>query len=75
MSRFVGMLADSRSFLPYTQNAHFRRIRCATLGRDMEAGLLPKDFALVGGLVRDMGDNNAARYFGFNLPALPDQSS
>ncbi len=70
LSRFVGMLTDSRSFLSYTRHEYFRRILCNMLGRDMEAGLIPRDFGLVGGLVRDVGYNNAAQYFGFKVPAL-----
>ena len=69
LSTFVGMLTDSRSFLSYTRHEYFRRILCRKLGREMEGGLLPRDFALVGGLVRDVSYRNAARYFGFGLPA------
>lgn len=65
LSRFVGMLTDSRSFLSYTRHEYFRRILCNLLGRDMDAGLLPRDFELVGGLVRDICYHNAVRYFGF----------
>ncbi len=59
------MLTDSRSFLSYTRHEYFRRILCNLLGRDMDAGLLPRDFELVGGLVRDICYHNAVRYFGF----------
>jgi len=69
LSRFVGMLTDSRSFLSYTRHEYFRRILCNLLGRDLEDGLIPPDFALVGGMVRDISYGNAARYFGFNVPA------
>ncbi len=69
LSRFVGMLTDSRSFLSYTRHEYFRRILCNLLGRDMEAGLMPMDFGLVGGMVRDIAYRNAARYFGFKVPA------
>ncbi len=65
LSRFVGMLTDSRSFLSYTRHEYFRRILCNLLGRDMDAGLLPRDFDLVGGMVRDICYYNAVRYFGF----------
>ena len=64
---FVGMLTDSRSFLSYTRHEYFRRILCNLLGGEMDAGLLPNDIALVGGLVRDVCYNNAAGYFGFDL--------
>lgn len=72
LSRFVGMLTDSRSFLSYTRHEYFRRILCNLLGTEIEQGLLPTDFELVGGMVQDICYNNAARYFGFSLP---DQSA
>lgn len=71
LSRFVGMLTDSRSFLSFTRHEYFRRILCATLGQEMAQGLLPDDLGLVGELVRDVCYGNAARYFDFGLPALP----
>jgi glucuronate isomerase len=67
---FVGMLTDSRSFLSYTRHEYFRRLLCEILGRDMERGLVPRDFDLVGGMVRDISYNNAATYFGFDLPRI-----
>jgi glucuronate isomerase len=67
LSRFVGMLTDSRSFLSYTRHEYFRRILCNLLGDEMEAGLLPRDLALLGGLVEDVCYGNAARYFDFGL--------
>lgn len=69
LSRFVGMVTDSRSFLSYTRHEYFRRILCNLLGTEMEQGLLPKDFDWIGGLVRDVCYDNAARYFGFSLPS------
>ncbi len=66
LSRFVGMLTDSRSFLSYTRHEYFRRILCNRLGAEMEAGLLPNDPDWIGGLVRDLSYRNAARYFGFD---------
>jgi glucuronate isomerase len=65
LSTFVGMLTDSRSFLSYTRHEYFRRILCNLLGTEMRQGLLPDDVELVGGLVRDVCHDNAARYFGF----------
>lgn len=65
LSRFVGMLTDSRSFLSFSRHAYFRRLLCALLGRDMENGRLPRDFELVGALVRDVCHDNAERYFRF----------
>ena len=67
LSRFVGMLTDSRSFLSYTRHEYFRRILCNLLGKEIDRGLLPKDFDLVGRMVEDICYHNAARYFGFAL--------
>ncbi len=68
LSRFVGMLTDSRSFLSYTRHEYFRRILCDLLGGEMQRGLIPDDMEMVGRMVRDISYNNAARYFGFDLP-------
>jgi glucuronate isomerase len=65
LSQFVGMLTDSRSFLSYTRHEYFRRLLCNILGNDIERGLLPSDFALVGKVVEDISYHNARRYFGF----------
>jgi glucuronate isomerase len=69
LSRFVGMLTDSRSFLSFTRHEYFRRILCSLLGQEMERGELPDDLELVGGLVRDVCYRNAASYFDFGLAA------
>ena len=63
LSRFVGMLTDSRSFLSYPRHEYFRRILCNLLGDDVEKGLLPRDMALLGRMVEDISCNNARRYF------------
>lgn len=68
LSRFVGMLTDSRSFLSFPRHEYFRRILCNILGNDMEKGLIPNDIALVGKMTRDISHNNAAEYFGFDAP-------
>jgi glucuronate isomerase len=65
LSRFVGMLTDSRSFLSYTRHEYFRRLLCNILGRDMQRGLIPDDMELVGGMVADISYRNARDYFGF----------
>jgi len=65
LSRFVGMLTDSRSFLSFTRHEYFRRILCNVLGGDMKRGLVPDDVELVGNMVRDICHGNAAAYFGF----------
>lgn len=67
LSRFVGMLTDSRSFLSYPRHDYFRRILCNLLGTEMEQGLLPDDLGLIGSLVQDVCYRNAVRYFGFEL--------
>lgn len=63
LSRFVGMLTDSRSFLSYPRHEYFRRTLCNLLGSDVEAGLLPNDLALLGQMVEDISFNNARDYF------------
>ncbi|MGD8501807.1 MAG: glucuronate isomerase [Phycisphaerales bacterium] len=63
LSRFVGMLTDSRSFLSYPRHEYFRRILCNLLGDDVEAGLLPDDLELLGKMVEDICFNNAKEYF------------
>lgn len=63
LSRFIGMLTDSRSFLSYPRHEYFRRILCNMLGTWMEEGEIPADFDLVGGMVQDISFNNAKRYF------------
>jgi glucuronate isomerase len=63
LSRFVGMLTDSRSFLSYPRHEYFRRVLCNLLGADVEAGLLPNDMSLLGPMVEDICFNNARSYF------------
>ncbi|UCG57279.1 MAG: glucuronate isomerase [Phycisphaerales bacterium] len=63
LSRFVGMLTDSRSFLSYPRHEYFRRILCNLLGNDVEAGHLPNDLELLGKMVEDICFNNARNYF------------
>lgn len=65
LSRFVGMLTDSRSFLSYTRHEYFRRTLCNLLGTDVERGELPNDPELLGKLVRDISFWNAKNYFDF----------
>jgi glucuronate isomerase len=67
LSRFVGMLTDSRSFLSYTRHEYFRRVLCNLLGTEMERGELPTDRELVGGMVRNICFANARGYFGLEL--------
>jgi len=66
LSRFVGMLTDSRSFLSYPRHEYFRRILCNLLGNDVEKGELPNDMLLIGNMVKDICYNNAVNYFAFD---------
>ncbi len=70
LSRFVGMLTDSRSFLSYVRHEYFRRLLCGMIGADVQAGLIPADEAAVGKLVRDICYDNAAGYFGLQAGKL-----
>jgi glucuronate isomerase len=67
LSRFVGMLTDSRSFLSFSRHEYFRRLLCNLLGADVERGLLPNDRALLNGLVEDVCFRNARAYFQFEV--------
>ncbi len=67
LSRFIGMLTDSRSFLSYPRHDYFRRMLCNILGGEIDQGLLPNDLELIGGMVRDISFNNARDYFDFGL--------
>jgi glucuronate isomerase len=65
VSRFVGMLTDSRSFLSYPRHEYFRRIVCNMFGDEIENGELPHDLPWVGKIIQDISHNNAASYFGW----------
>lgn len=65
LSRFVGMLTDSRSFLSYTRHEYFRRTLCNILGNDVENGEIPDDMELLGSTVENICFNNAKNYFNF----------
>ncbi len=69
LSRFVGMLTDSRSFLSYTRHEYFRRLLCQMIGRWVENGEAPGDEALLGQMVQNICFNNARDYFGIELGA------
>ncbi len=62
LSRFVGMLTDSRSFMSFTRHEYFRRILCNMLGSDMETGILPNDFRFIGSMVENICYTNAKNY-------------
>ncbi|HSO87079.1 MAG TPA: glucuronate isomerase [Draconibacterium sp.] len=63
LSRFIGMLTDSRSFLSYTRHEYFRRTLCNILGNDVENGEIPHDMDLLGKMVENICFNNAKNYF------------
>ena len=66
LSRFVGMLTDSRSFISYPRHEYFRRILCDTLCADIESGRLPaSEMDFIGRMVEDISYNNARNYFAF----------
>ncbi|OHB56199.1 MAG: glucuronate isomerase [Planctomycetes bacterium RBG_13_44_8b] len=67
LSRFIGMLTDSRSFMSFPRHEYFRRILCNILGSDVEAGLLPNNSELLGRMIEDICFNNAKNYFPMTL--------
>ncbi len=69
LSRFVGMLTDSRSFLSYTRHEYFRRLLCQMIGNWVARGEAPADEALLGQMVQNISFNNARDYFGIELGA------
>jgi glucuronate isomerase len=66
LSRFIGMLTDSRSFLSYPRHEYFRRILCNLLGNDVENGEIPDDMKLLGQMVENICYYNAKNYFDFD---------
>jgi glucuronate isomerase len=65
LSRFVGMITDSRSFMSYPRHEYFRRVLCNLIGRDVENGEVPDDDALLGPMIRNICYGNAERYMAF----------
>jgi glucuronate isomerase len=65
LSKFVGMLTDSRSFLSFPRHEYFRRLLCNMFGEEIENGELPNDIPWVGKVVQDICYNNAKKYFNF----------
>lgn len=63
LSRFVGMLTDSRSFLSFPRHEYFRRILCNLFGEEIENGELPNDLAWTGKIIQDICYHNASNYF------------
>jgi len=65
LSRLVGMLTDSRSFLSFPRHEYFRRLVCNIFGEDIENGEIPNDIQWVGKIIQDISYNNAKEYFEF----------
>ena len=64
IANFIGMLTDSRSFMSFIRHEYFRRVLCNLFGKDIERGEMPRDFELVGSMVRDICYGNAKAYLG-----------
>jgi glucuronate isomerase len=73
LSRFVGMLTDSRSFLSFPRHEYFRRILCNLFGEEMEKGELPNDIAWTGKIIQDICYRNAQQYFNWQGITEPAQ--
>jgi len=67
LSRFVGMLTDSRSFLSFPRHEYFRRILCNLIGGEADRGELPDDFEALSELIRAVCFGNAKKHFGFKV--------
>ncbi|MFA6057495.1 MAG: glucuronate isomerase [Taibaiella sp.] len=65
LSKFVGMLTDSRSFLSFPRHEYFRRLLCNLFGTEIENGELPDDIEWIGKVIQDICYNNAKEYFGW----------
>jgi glucuronate isomerase len=68
LSRFIGMLTDSRSFMSFPRHEYFRRVLCDLLGRDVESGQVPDDEKLLGAMVRNICFANARDYLRLEVP-------
>ena len=75
LSRFIGMVTDSRSFMSLPRHEYFRRVLCNLCGSEMEKGDLPNDKALIGSMIRSICFANAERYLGLELPRPSEQKS
>jgi glucuronate isomerase len=73
LSRFVGMVTDSRSFMSFPRHEYFRRVLCDLIGRDMENGEIPDDEMLVGTMIQNICYANAHQYF--NFPTVKSQKT
>ncbi len=68
LSRFVGMVTDSRSFMSYPRHEYFRRVLCNLIGRDVDNDEIPDDDSLVGPMIRNICYSNARGYLNFPEP-------
>jgi len=66
LSKFIGMLTDSRSFLSFPRHEYFRRILCDLMAEDIKKGIVPNDISFIGKMIQDICYNNAVKYFNFN---------
>jgi glucuronate isomerase len=71
LSRFVGMLTDSRSFLSYPRHEYFRRLLCDLFGTEIENGELPNNIEWTGKIIQDICYNNANNYFNWKEVSKP----
>jgi glucuronate isomerase len=67
LSRFIGMLTDSRSFLSFPRHEYFRRLLCNLFGEEIENGELPNDIEWIGKVIQDICFNNAKNYFNWQF--------
>ncbi|MFV8324958.1 glucuronate isomerase [Flavobacterium sp. ZS1P14] len=67
LSRFVGMVTDSRSFMSFSRHDYFRRIVCNVLGDEMEKGLVPDNMVFIGKMVENICFNNALHYLKISI--------
>jgi glucuronate isomerase len=67
ISRFLGLLTDSRSFMSYPRHEYFRRVLCDMIGRDIESGEMPSSDELVEPLIRNICYGNAKEFLGLQL--------
>lgn len=69
LSRFIGMVTDSRSFMSYPRHEYFRRVLCNLIGRDVENGEIPDDDTLLGPMIRNICYSNAQKYMALPMGA------
>jgi glucuronate isomerase len=67
LSRFIGMLTDSRSFMSFPRHEYFRRVLANVVGRDMEQGLIPDREELIGTMIRGICYSNARSFLGLSI--------